>query len=100
MYNHPTSPRGRSSPVAAPGLGMNLNLRLLIVIVLSTGLGWLVFTVLFHEDLSETSSEDGIKGVMPGLPSVKRRRAFSTPAPVVKPKGGEFSSFVRRKDTP
>jgi hypothetical protein len=76
---------------------MNLNLRLLIVIVLSTGLGWLVFTVLFHEDLSETSSEDGIKGVMPGLPSVKRRRAFSTPAPVVKPKGGEcpFMGFER-----
>ena len=67
------------------------SVRVLIVVLLSVGLGWLTFAVLFHEDIVETSSEDGISGAQPGRPSVKRRSAtHGSIGPVVKPRGGAF----------
>ena len=82
----------RARPTAPPptySAGGGLSLRLFIVVLLSIGLGWLVFAVLFHEDIGETSSEDGIVGAMPGKPVVKRRNTIhGSIGPVVKPKGG------------
>jgi hypothetical protein len=84
MHRH--SPRASTASAALSAFSAT-SVRVLIVVLLSVGLGWLTFAVLFHEDIVETSSEDGISGAQPGRPSVKRRIHGSI-GPVVKPKGG------------
>ena len=95
MASSRQQPPARGAAAAAFSAFSATSVRVLIVVLLSVGLGWLTFAVLFHEDIVETSSEDGISGAQPGRPSVKRRAAVhGSIGPVVKPKGGAW----RRKE--
>ena len=63
--------------------------RVGVVLLLAACCGWMAFAISFHDD-AENFDMDGIAGAMPGKPTVRRRRAHGSPAPVVKPRAREW----------